>query len=144
MRVEHFALQVPDPVRMAEWYVEHLGCTIARSGGEPAHARFLLDESGSVLLEIYRNPQVEVPNYHDMDPLRLHLAFLSDDLKADRDRLVKDGAKIAEDIFKSPAGDQFVMLRDPWGIALQLVRRAQPMLTAKEAVSAGQRGVCPN
>jgi hypothetical protein len=30
----------------------------------------------------------------------------------------------------TPAGDSLVMLRDPWGIALQLVKRAQPMLRA--------------
>jgi hypothetical protein len=28
----------------------------------------------------------------------------------------------------TPAGDELVMLRDPWGVALQLVKRAQPML----------------
>jgi hypothetical protein len=35
---------------------------------------------------------------------------------------------VVEDLITSPAGDQFVMLRDPWGIPLQLVKRAQPML----------------
>jgi hypothetical protein len=27
-----------------------------------------------------------------------------------------------------PSGDVFAMLRDPWGIPLQLVRRKQPMI----------------
>ena len=27
----------------------------------------------------------------------------------------------------SPAGDDLAMLRDPWGFALQLVKRAKPM-----------------
>jgi catechol 2,3-dioxygenase-like lactoylglutathione lyase family enzyme len=128
MKVEHFALQVPDPVAMAEWYVAHLGCTVARKGGEPAHARFLADGTGSVMVEIYRNPQVPVPDYHALDPLLLHLAFISPAPAADRDRLVKAGAKVADDLVTSPAGDQLVMLRDPWGIALQLVKRATPML----------------
>src|SRR6266446_4025618 len=34
MKIEHFALQVPDPVAMAQWYVNHLGFSVARSGGE--------------------------------------------------------------------------------------------------------------
>jgi len=128
MKVEHFALQIPDPVAMADWYVKHLGCSVARSGGEPSHARFLMDGSGSVLIEIYRNPRVPVPDYNAMDPLLLHLAFLSDNPAADRERLVKAGARVMEDVTTTPSGDQLVMLRDPWNLALQLVKRSSPML----------------
>src|SRR6266581_4941240 len=31
MKIEHFALQVPEPVAMAEWYVKHLGFTVSRA-----------------------------------------------------------------------------------------------------------------
>src|SRR6185369_265580 len=124
MKIEHFALQVADPVAMAEWYVKHLGCSVARSTGEPAHARFLKDASGAVMLEIYRNPKVSVPDYSKIDPLWLHLAFVSSDLAADRDRLVSAGATVVEDLTTTPAGDQLVMLRDPWGTSVQLVRRS--------------------
>ena len=129
MKVEHFALQVPDPVAMADWYVKHLGCSIARAGGEPSHARFVRDSSGAVMLEVYRNPKLPAPDYANMDPLLVHLAFVSDSPAADRDRLVKAGARLIEDLVTSPAGDQLVMLRDPWGVALQLAKRAVPMLT---------------
>ena len=128
MKIEHFALQVADPVAMADWYVKHLGCSVARSTGEPAHARFLKDANGAVMLEIYRNPKVSVPDYSKIDPLWLHLAFVSARPAADRDRLVAAGAKIVEDLVTAPNGDELVMLRDPWGTALQLVKRAQPML----------------
>ena len=126
MRLEHFALQVPDPIAMADWYVKHLGCTIARSGGEPSHGRFLL--AGGVLIEIYRNPLASVPDYSSMDPLLVHLAFVSENVAADRDRLVKAGARVVEDVVTTAAGDQLLMLRDPWNVALQLVKRAAPML----------------
>ncbi len=129
MKTEHFALQVPDPVSMADWYVQHLGCAVARAGGAPSHGRFLKDSSGSVMLEVYRNPQVPLPDYAEMNPLLLHLAFISAALTADRDRLLKAGATLAEDLSTSPTGDQFVMLRDPWGIPLQLVKRVVPMLS---------------
>ncbi len=128
MRIEHVALQVPDPVGMADWYVDHVGCSVARSGGEPSFVRFLLDGSGSAMIEVYRNPRAPVPDYGTMDPAMIHMAFLSDDLAADRDRLVAAGASVAEDIVTTPAGDQLVMLRDPWSIPLQLVTRANPML----------------
>ncbi len=129
MRLEHIALQVPDPAAMAEWYVTHLGCSVARTGGEPAFARFLLDASGSSMIEIYRNPRVPVPDYASVDALLIHLAFVSDDLAADRDRLVAAGARLVEDIIETPAGDALLMLRDPWQIPLQLVKRAEPMLS---------------
>lgn len=128
MKVEHFALQVPDPVAMADWYVKNLGCSVARAGGEPSHARFLKDGAGSVMLEIYRNPRVPVPDYRALDPLLLHLAFLSDNPVADKQRLVKAGAEVTEDVTMTPSGDQLVMLRDPWSVALQLVKRASPMI----------------
>ena len=128
MKIEHFALQVADPVSMADWYVKHLRCSVARAVGEPPHTRFLLDVAGSVMIEVYRNPRVGVPDYASMDPLLLHLAFLSNDPTSDRDRLVAAGATVAEDLKTTPAGDQLLMLRDPWGVGLQLVKRAQGML----------------
>jgi uncharacterized glyoxalase superfamily protein PhnB len=128
VKVEHFALQVADPIAMGDWYVKNLGCTVARSGGEPAHARFLMDSGGSVMIEIYRNPKVSVPDYSKIDPLWLHLAFVSSDLAADRDRLVSAGATVVEDLTATPTGDQLVMLRDPWGTSVQLVTRSVPML----------------
>ena len=131
MKIEHLALQVADPVAMADWYVAHLGCSVARSGGPPLNARFLLDSAGSVMVEIYHNPTVAVPAYSAMSPLLLHLAFLSNDPAADRDRLVRAGATIADDLTTTPAGDQILMLRDPWSLPIQFVKRAHPMLPGK-------------
>jgi catechol 2,3-dioxygenase-like lactoylglutathione lyase family enzyme len=128
MKIEHFALQVPDPIAMADWYVKHLGCSLARSVGAPAFTRFLKDSSGSVLVELYRHPKVGVPDYAAMDPLLLHFAFVSENPAVDRDRLIAAGARLVEDLAATPLGDQLVMLRDPWNIALQLVQRATPML----------------
>jgi glyoxylase I family protein len=55
------------------------------------------------------------------------VAFVSANPAADRDRLVAAGATVADDLVRTAAGDELVMLRDPWGVALQLARRAQPM-----------------
>lgn len=129
MRIEHVALQVPDPVGMANWYVTHLGCSVARSGGEPSFVRFLMDGAGAAMIELYRNPRVPVPDYANIDPQLIHVAFVSDDPAADRDRLVAAGARVVENVVTTPAGDELLMLRDPWSIPLQLVKRAAPMLS---------------
>ena len=128
VKIEHFALQVPDPGAMADWYVKHLGFSIARKGGEPSHARFLADTSGSVMLEIYRNPAATVPDYLKADPLLMHVAYACDNPAADRDRLVQAGAAVVDDLMTTPSGDAIVMLRDPWGVPIQLVQRAKPMI----------------
>ncbi len=128
MKIEHFALQVPAPAEMAQWYCRHLGFTVARAGGEPSFAHFLQDSSGTVLLEIYHNPNVPTPAYARQQPLVMHLAFVSEALEPDRDRLLAAGATLAEDLTVTPAGDKVLMLRDPWGIPVQLVRRRTPMV----------------
>ena len=126
MRLEHFALQVPEPIAMAEWYVKHLGAKVARAGGPPEHGRFLI--LGGVMWEIYHNPAVTLPDYAKADVLHMHLAFSSDNLKADRDRLVTAGAKVIVDIYATPGGDEIMMLRDPWNVPIQFVKRKEPMM----------------
>jgi uncharacterized glyoxalase superfamily protein PhnB len=128
MKIEHFAYQAHDPAAVAQWYVDHLGCVIKRASGPPGHTRFLADSAGAVMMEIYHHPRLATPDYRAMDPLLLHVAVASADPAADRDRLVAAGATLEEDFSVTPAGDALVMLRDPWGFALQLVRRAEPMI----------------
>ena len=127
MKLEHVALQVADPAAMADWYVEHLGMRVVRTGDAPGHARFLADSAGASVLEIYAAPDPP-PDYAAMDPLRLHVAFAPDDLGATRERLLAAGARAVGEIVVAPSGDRFAMLRDPWGLALQLAGRARPLL----------------
>lgn len=127
MKIEHFALQVEDPVAMAAWWVRHLGMRVVRSAETPTFARFLADGSGRTLLEIYRNPKVGVPDYRATNPLEVHLALAVDDVGAAQEALLKAGATACGGVETTPAGDGLAMLRDPWGLPVQLVRRRQPM-----------------
>lgn len=127
MKIEHFAINVADPAAMAQWYIRHLGLKVVRQALEPPFITFLADDSGQVMLEIYCNPPDQVPDYPSMHPLLVHLAFVSEDPAADRDRLIAAGASLfSDDVL--PDGSHLVMLRDPWGFAIQLCRRATPML----------------
>ena len=130
MRIEHVAMNVEDPVAMAKWYCENLGLRIVRQGPSPINAHFLSDSGGNVLLEIYHNPPDAVPDYASMDPLLFHIAFMADDIEEVCRRLVSAGAKIVSDLSTIPEGDQFAILRDPWGLSIQFVKRAEPMLTS--------------
>jgi len=128
MKIEHVAWQVADPVAVADWYVEHLGFVVKRRFDDGARARFLADDSGAVMLEVYHNAAAPMPDYPATDPLVLHLALRSDHPDADAERLVATGATLVEGPFTAPNDDRLAMLRDPWGFPLQLCRRAEPMI----------------
>ena len=49
MDIEHLALNVPDPVGMAAWYVEHLGMRVLRKLDAAPFTHFLADGSGRVV-----------------------------------------------------------------------------------------------
>jgi len=128
VRFEHVALNVADPIKMAKWYVDNLGMKVLREGPAPINARFLADSGGNMMLELYHNPPDAVPNYAAMDPLLLHVAFMVDDVDATRQKLIAAGATPVGEVTTTPAGDKLAMLRDPWGLAIQFLRRADPML----------------
>lgn len=128
MKIEHIAYMVEDPVKVAEWYVRHLGFEIKRSLDSSPFTHFLADSSGMAMLEIYNNPSCKVPDYASMDPLNLHLALVSQDVRADRAKLIEAGATPAGDVDDLPNGDVVAMHRDPWGFPVQFVSRATPML----------------
>lgn len=127
MKIEHFALNVEDPNAAGRWYVEHLGFTVKRRLVEEPYTHFLADDSGSVMIEIYRQdaPTLDFRSTH---VLSLHLAIVSHDVQSDVDRLVKAGGTLDGEILNFPNGDCFAMVRDPWGVTLQIVSRKEPMV----------------
>lgn len=129
LNVEHVACNVAEPVAMATWYVEHLGMRIVRRLAAAPHIHFLADASGRTVIEIYSNAADSVPDYRSMHPLRFHLAFAADDPDAARTALVAAGATFVEEQ-SQPDGSRLLMLRDPWGLALQLCKRTTPLLPA--------------
>jgi glyoxylase I family protein len=126
MRIEHIAFNVADPVAVAAWYCQHLGLQVVRHLPSPTQTHFLADDAGATVLEIYCNPPDEVPDYAAMNPLQFHLAFVSASPDDDRSRLIAAGASAVDEI-RNPDGTLLIMLRDPWGVALQLCKRANPL-----------------
>ena len=126
MKIEHVAFNVADPVAFAAWYTTHCGLRVVRHIPQPAQTHFLAD-GDTAILEIYNNPADQVPDYRNMNPLLFHLALTSSDPDADRARLTAHGAVFVEEV-RTPDGSHLVMMRDPWGIALQLCKRTTPLL----------------
>ena len=125
MKFEHFALNVPEPRAMSRWYVENVGFQILRQLETAPYTHFLGDEAGRVVVELYCNPKGAIPDYPTVHPLTFHFAVFTPDARAARARLEKAGATLfLEDPL--PDGSLLIMLRDPWGVPLQLCQRAQP------------------
>ncbi|RXK54848.1 VOC family protein [Oleiharenicola lentus] len=127
MLFEHMALNVNDVRTVAAWYVAQLGLQVVRSRPDAPYTHFLADDTGRVFLELYSNPINPVPDYRLQHPLRLHLAFAVTDARAERTRLEQAGATLAVEE-PQPDGSLLIMMRDPWGVPVQLCQRTKPLL----------------
>jgi glyoxylase I family protein len=125
MKFEHYAINVEDSVAVADWYVANCGMKIEVAQRVPPFMRFLSDSTGRVVIELYTNPAAPIPDYASRNHLEYHLAFAVEDLNAEHDRLKAAGCSFIEEV-KPGDGSRLVMLRDPFGMALQLCQRAKP------------------
>jgi catechol 2,3-dioxygenase-like lactoylglutathione lyase family enzyme len=128
IRLEHVAINVEDPVEMSKWYCDNLGMKIVRKGPPPVNMHFISDAGGNMMLEVYTNPPNAVPDYRSMDPLLLHIAFMVDDVEGISRKLLAAGATVASEITVTDSGDKLTILRDPWGVPIQFLKRSKPML----------------
>jgi glyoxylase I family protein len=128
LSIEHVAWNVADPTAIAAWYVEHLGMRVVRHSPAAPFVHFIADGKGRVI-ELYNNPIDPVPDYASMHPMRFHLAFAAADPDATKSALLQAGATLVDDQVLAD-GSRLIMLRDPWGLALQLAKRATPLLPA--------------
>jgi catechol 2,3-dioxygenase-like lactoylglutathione lyase family enzyme len=127
MKFEHFAINVDEPQKMSDWYEANLGLKPVKKMTEPPYMTFLADDSGSIMIEIYANPKGETLKFKELHPVAVHLAFVSENPTEDKNRLISAGATpVSDDLMDD--GSHLVMLKDPWGFAIQLCKRAVPML----------------
>ena len=124
MKIEHVAFNVSDPVALAAWYEKQLGMHTVRKGEGPIFGHFIADDAEKTVLEVYHQ-DAPVPNYPSQHVFVFHIAFVVDDVAAERARLLKAGATPAGEVTKNPNGDVMAFLRDPWAL-FATVKRAEP------------------
>lgn len=122
MVFEHFAINVENVAERVRWYVENLGLVVVSEQIQPPFMTFLADSSGRVMLELYHRPDASVTNFSSQHPLVFHVDFVSENASDDSYRLQQKGAIFFEEIKKAD-GSHLIMLRDPWGMPLQLCQR---------------------
>jgi len=127
MKFEHFALNVLNPIELVKWYTSNCGMKIVKSIKVSPFTHFLADSSGRSVIEIYSNQSAKIPDYNMQHPLEFHFAFNVEDVNQMKEKLISAGAKLLEDLTLED-GSHLVMLRDPFGIPLQLCKRAIPLV----------------
>ncbi len=125
---EHVALNVPDSRAKAKWFVEHLGMVVVRDGKAPSYGMFVADAGRNMMMELYQDAEYPAIDFTTVNYNSTHLAFMVGDIESAKAQLTAAGATVAEDILKTPGGDFVLMLRDPWGMPLQLVKRVASMV----------------
>lgn len=127
MKLEHVAINVPNVQEFVKFFADNLGMRVVVSNNTSPFIHFIADEAGS-MLEIYSNPDVPMPDYSAIHPTNLHLAFSSNDIEADRARLLAAGAEAFGEIITTPAGDKLAFFRGPQSVPFQLVQRKKPLI----------------
>jgi uncharacterized glyoxalase superfamily protein PhnB len=127
-RLEHFELNIPDPPGMVKWYVQNLEMNVMRQGGPPVYGSFVADAGGNMMMELQRNDAHPVLDSSTLQHLSVHVAFLVGNVRATRDSLIEAGASLVEQMRETGGGDQILVLRDPWGLPIQIIRRSAPLL----------------
>lgn len=126
MVFEHFALNVKNPVEISDWYCDHLGLNKAFAMETQPFTTFLTDSENRVVCEFYHRPEATIYDLKKEHPLTFHIAFESEDAAGDRERLIRAGCILEEEVNPKDGG-LLVMLRDPFGIPLQICQRAKKL-----------------
>jgi len=135
--IEHIGIIVEQPVEMANWYKDVLGFNIKFAGQDSEKGvAFLTDANDKVMLEFGKIPDV-IPLCNKTDHhLQLHIGIKSNDPEKESEYLISKGAIFVENCPITHPGDKLMVLRDPWGNSIQLVKRS----TDSEISAKARRG----
>lgn len=119
--LEHTALASPDPRRLADWYVQHLGFRI----NFEYDGNFFVKAANGTMLEIIPSEGDTPVNGMKIPGLR-HLAIAVTDFDAAYRQLKEQGVEI----LKEPStnqGNRLVFFADTDGNILHLIQREKPL-----------------
>jgi glyoxylase I family protein len=123
--LEHTAISSPDPQKLAQWYVDHLGFHINFSY---AGNYFVKAPNGSMLEIIPADRPLAAPQTtaNNKDGGIRHLAIASDDFDAAHQQLKGQGVHFVGEPFET-MGNRLVFFNDLDGNLLHLIQREKPL-----------------
>ena len=128
MRIEHLGISISAPIDMGNWYSRHLGFEVIRRGGNNQDGvSFIVDESGKTILELFKLPDVPALDVKNFNPIQLHIAIDCENPYELAMKLVQAGASFVGEAPRNEYEGEKYLVRDPWGIVLQLVNRKRKL-----------------
>ncbi len=125
MKLEHIAFDVSEPEALITWWCKNLGFRRSSPG-----SAFIFDCSGVSGIEVYRTDKTaSAPNYAAQNAMTMHIAFAVEDVAAEAQRLVAAGGTL-ESLSVDKPDFHMAIVRDPWGIPIQLCWRAKSVFLA--------------
>ena len=123
--LEHTAISLPDPQKLAEWYVAHLGFRINYTY---AGNYFVKAPNGSMLEIIPADKPLSAPQTvaNNKDAGIRHLAIASDNFDAAHKLLREKGVHFCGEPFETQ-GNRLVFFNDADGNLLHLIQREKPL-----------------
>ena len=119
--LEHTAIATPDPKRLAEWYVEHLGFIINHT----YEGNYFVKAPNGAMLELIPSEGDPVATKMKTPGLR-HLAVWADDFDLAHGELKRQGVTFLGEPFEVK-GNRLVFFADCDGNILHLIHRQQPL-----------------
>jgi glyoxylase I family protein len=119
--LEHTAIASPDPLRLAQWYVEHLGFHI---NFEYAGNYFVKAPNGT-MLEIIPSEGERTPQAMKSPGIR-HLAIAVDSFDAAHEDLKAKSVNFLTEAFTTQ-GNRLVFFSDADGNIVHLIEREKPL-----------------
>jgi catechol 2,3-dioxygenase-like lactoylglutathione lyase family enzyme len=120
--IEHTAIATPDPEKLAQWYVDHLGFVV----NYRYDRNVFVKAPNGTMLEIIPSEGERAP--HKMkDPGIRHLAIAVDEFDAAYQQLRSLGVRFVTDPIDLQ-GNRLVFFEDADGNLVHLIHRAKPLL----------------
>ena len=127
-RLEHFSINLDNSAAKAKWYTENLGMKVLRELETQNNSFFMSDRKENFTFELYQNKDYPVIKFDTVNASSFHLGFMANDLELLKADLLKAGATIFEDIHTHISKDKILLMRDPWGLPIQFVKRTKNMI----------------
>jgi glyoxylase I family protein len=119
--LEHTAIASPNPARLAEWYVQHLGFRI----NFEYDGNYFVRAPDGAMIEIIPAEGERAPQKMK-DPGIRHLAVSVADFDAAHEKLRADGVHFLSEAFVNQ-GNRLVFFTDGDGNILHLIQRPNPL-----------------
>lgn len=123
--IEHLAISSPNPQKLAQWYVDHLGFHI---NFEYAGNYFVRAANGAMMEIIPASNSLAAPQTvaNNKDAGFRHLAIAIDDFDAGVAELKKQGVHMVGEPFETQ-GNRLAFFNDADGNLVHLIKRPAPL-----------------